>query len=222
MRSSETTQAGSNPNDPWQALAENIVERCSPLNFDPAALRTFLHTQPAMLEQEQRDALGERIAQVIVDGRLVSPHAVRELAQVFDWHAAYERSSADSALRHPRLLQLVQQRVVPRRRRGGGAMDTLEMAPWVIGSLAVGWLAYDLRHDRTHRVIEPSLFHAWSPLLLTACIALLCIMEFWMMRYDPRSLSAPLTPRMKRAQWTARGVIGVLGLVAAVGTARLL
>lgn len=227
MRPNQTTTADDSTDDAWQTLAGDIIQRCSPLNFDPAALREFLRDQPAMQQPQERDALGESVARHIVDGGMVSPHAVRELAQLFGWQQATERSGEDSVLRHPVLLQLLQQQPVPQRR--GSALsgrelrrDNLEMAPWVVSSLGVGFVAYHLRDKKAHLAFEPSLWRTWSPLLLVVCIALMCIMEFWMMRYDPRSRSAPLTPGLKRAHWIARGVLGLLGLAAAVVTARLL
>lgn len=227
MRSSETTVTDRNAEDPWQPLAEEIVQRCSPLNFDPAALREFLQAQPAMQHLDQRDALGECVARLVVGGGMVSPHAARELAQLFGWQQASERSGEDSVLRHPVLLQLLQQRAAPQRRAvelSGRAQrkENRELAPWVVSSLGVGFFAYHWRNTSAHLVFEPSLWRSWSPLLLAACVALMCIMEFWMMRYDPRSLSAPLTPGLQRAHWIGRGVLGVLGVAAAAGTARLL
>lgn len=200
-------------------LAQDIVARCSPLNFDPPALRAYLHTLPAL--HEQRDALGEAVAQAVVDGGPVSPHALRELAQQFDWAAARERSSESSALRHPALEQLLRQRVVPRRRRAAGTLDTLEMVPWVVGALATGYLAFNLRDAIRPPPGPPGAFHVWSPFVLLASVAIFCFVEFWMLRYDPRSRSAPLTPQRRRRHWIARGIVGTIGLVAAAGTMRL-
>lgn len=201
-------------------LADDIVARCTPLNFDPPALRAYLQTLPPL--HTQRDALGEAVAQAIVDGALVSPHALRELAQQFDWAAARERAGESSALRHPTLAHLLQRPAVPRRRRrGGGSLDTLEMVPWVVAALAVGYLAFSLRDEIRPPPGPPGPFHVWSPFVLIASVAVFCFVEFWMMRYDPRSLSAPLTPQRRRWHWIARGVIGAIVLVAAAGTMRL-
>lgn len=200
-------------------LAGDIVARCSPLNFDPPAVRAYLQALPAL--HEQRDALGEAVAQAIVDGGLVSPHALRELAQQFDWAGARERSGESSALRHPTFEQLLRQPLAPRRRRTGGSLDTLEMVPWVVVALATGYLAFVLRDEIRPPPGEPGPFHVWSPFVLVASVIIFCFVEFWMLRYDPRSRSAPLTPQRRRWHWIARGVLGAIGLVAAAGTMRL-
>lgn len=203
-------------------IAVNVLQRCTPLAFDPADLRAFVAGTPEFERLGLRETVGLRIAERIVEGAAVTTHAMRELAVLFGWDDVL--AQRHGILQHPVLQDRLHQPVVPRRRSGsGGHYDLPSELPWIAFPLITAFYAFDIRGSRPHQHVSalPPWLLDIGPLVLVAAVAVFLFLEFRMMDYDARSSSKPLTPERRRNGWIARGALSLVVVVSAAATSRL-
>lgn len=204
--------------DEIEHIAVGVLQRCTPLTFDPAELRAFVAGTHAFDRLGLRETVGLRIAERIVEGAAVTPHSIRELGTLFGWYDVV--AQRHGILNHPVLQDRLNQQIVPHRPTGSHGRNQL---PWIGIPCVTAIFAFDMRGDRPpHHVptLPPWLLDV-GPWLLVAVIAAFLLLEIRMMDYDPRSTSKPLTPGRRRNWWIARGVLGILLAVSAVATSRV-
>ena len=197
------------------ALAVEILDACSPFNFDPAQLTQLVANHPALIAIGMRQATGLAIARRIALGASVSPHAIVDLAQHFGWNdVAVTRS--DPVFDDPRFAERMQ--FAKQRSRPSTRQHSTPVVPAIgIGVALLIGLSNVLSKYQVKIHFNPAAIHSNAEMLLGGavllCAAVLVGVEVWVYQSDE-------TQKILKLRRIARIVLGgimALGVLYFVG-----